>query len=135
MPRAYNAKIFSSKPSSRVCPFLTSCGAYRAVPITWRLDVHMPLLAFERFLTMPIALIAGDIALASMFGVAQVTVQFCFQAALKHRFGQFFKEAPFAQDHTWPELSSHLLALGPGGPLRLSGQAEMAYHAERNIML
>ncbi len=33
-----------------------------------------------------------------MFGVAQVAVQFRFQAAFNHRFGQFFKETPFAQD-------------------------------------
>ncbi len=26
--------------------------------------------------------------------------------------------------HTWPEDGQHILALGPGGPLRLSGQAE-----------
>jgi hypothetical protein len=25
-----------------------------------------------------------------------------------------------ATSHTWPELSSHILALTPGGPLRLS---------------
>ncbi len=27
-------------------------------------------------------------------------------------------------DHTWPEDGQHILALGRGGPLRLSGQGE-----------
>jgi hypothetical protein len=27
-----------------------------------------------------------------------------------------------AEGHTWPEDSQHILALEPGGPLRLSGQ-------------
>jgi hypothetical protein len=33
-----------------------------------------------------------------MFGVAQVGIQFGFQAAFNHGFGQFFEQAPFSQD-------------------------------------
>jgi hypothetical protein len=56
----------------------------RALPVTRHLDVYMPLLSFERFLTLPIARIPGGVALASMFGVAQVAVQFRFQAAFDY---------------------------------------------------
>jgi hypothetical protein len=34
-----------------------------------------------------------------MFGVAQVRIQFRFQAAFNHGFGQFFEQAPLAQDY------------------------------------
>jgi hypothetical protein len=33
-----------------------------------------------------------------MFGVAQVGVEFRFQTAFYHRFGQFFEQTPFSQD-------------------------------------
>jgi hypothetical protein len=68
------------------------------LPVPGHLDVYVPLLAFERFLTMPIAHIPWIIALASMFGIAQVCVKFGFQAAFNHGFGQFFEQSTFAQD-------------------------------------
>jgi hypothetical protein len=47
---------------------------------------------------MPIAFVAGSIALASVFWVAQMRVEFGFQAALNHRFRQFFEQATFSRD-------------------------------------
>src|SRR5260221_11932306 len=58
----------------------------------------MPLLAFEHFLTMPIAQISCTIAFTSMFGVAQVRVEFGFQASFNHGFSQFFEQSTLAQD-------------------------------------
>ncbi len=37
-----------------------------------------------------------------MFWVAQMRVEFGFQAAFDHRLGEFFKQATFAQDVLWP---------------------------------
>ena len=45
-------------------------GLEGALPVARHLDDHMPLLAFERFLAMPIAAVATGMALASMFWVA-----------------------------------------------------------------
>ena len=45
---------------------------------------------------MSIAHIPAGVALASMFGIAQMAVQFRFQAAFNHGFGQFFEQATFS---------------------------------------
>ena len=37
--------------------------------------------------------------------------------------------------HTWPEDDQHVLALGPGGPLRLSGQVRIALRRSRTSLL
>jgi hypothetical protein len=58
----------------------------------------MPLLAFERFLAMPIAHVPEGRALAPMFWIAQMRLQFRFQTAFNHGFSQFFEQAPFPQD-------------------------------------
>jgi hypothetical protein len=68
------------------------------LPVTRDLDFNVPLLAFQRFLTMPIAIVAVGISLACMLGVAQVALQFRLQAPFDHRFGQFFEQSSFAQD-------------------------------------
>ena len=47
---------------------------------------------------MSIAAIPSRMALAPMLGVAQVGVQFRFQAAFNHHFSQFFEQAAFTQD-------------------------------------
>jgi hypothetical protein len=69
-----------------------------ALPITRHLNFKMPLLAFQRFLALQIACIAADVPLASMFWVAQVRVEFRFQATFQLCPGQFFEQATFSQD-------------------------------------
>jgi hypothetical protein len=73
-------------------------GLERPFPVTRHFDVDMPLLSFERFLALPIAVVARGVALACMFGVAQMRVQFRFQAAFNYRFGQFFQQATFPEN-------------------------------------
>lgn len=58
-------------------------------------DLDLALLSLEGFLALPIASLAGLIALACLFWRAQVRVQFCFQAAFNNRFGQLFEQATF----------------------------------------
>jgi hypothetical protein len=36
--------------------------------------------------------------------------------------------------HTWPEDSIHIPAIRTGGPLRLSGHAEMVYNTGQNVI-
>src|SRR5215470_1531558 len=97
MPRAYRARILSICAFQPRLPLFDQLGLERGLPVTRHLDVHMPLLAFQGFLTMPITRVADGVAFASIFGVAQVRVQFGFQATLNHRFGQFFEQATFPQ--------------------------------------
>lgn len=84
MPRAYSARILSICAFQPCLSLFDELGLEGALPITRHLDDHMPLLSFERLRTRPVARIAVGIALASMFGVAQVAVQFGFQAAFDH---------------------------------------------------
>jgi hypothetical protein len=87
-----------------ICAFQTALALFdqlrleAALPITRHLNFKMPLLAFERFLALPIARIAADVPLASMFWIAKVRVEFRFQATFKHCLGQFFEQATFSQD-------------------------------------
>jgi hypothetical protein len=85
MPRAYKARIFSSKRSKRVCPYLDQLRLEHALSVTRHLDVHVPLLSFQGFLAMSIAAVARRLTFATMFGVAQVRLQFRFQATFDHR--------------------------------------------------
>jgi hypothetical protein len=70
----------------------------RALPITRDVDFNVPLLSLHGLLAPTIAQVPVGVALASMFGVAQVRVQFGFQAAFDHCLGQFFEQAAFSQD-------------------------------------
>lgn len=88
MPRAYNARILSICAFQARLALFHQLGLEGALPRASHLDDHMPLLAFERFLAMPIAAVAKCMALASMFWVAQVRVEFRFQAAFDHRTGR-----------------------------------------------
>ncbi len=66
--------------------------------ITRHLDVYMPLLSFQGFLTLPMAHVPCAIALACVLWIPQVRVQFGFQAAVDHCLGQFFEQSVFSQD-------------------------------------
>src|SRR5258708_36689366 len=52
-----------------------------ALPVTWYPDFHVPLLSFQRFLTLSIAHIPAGVPLAHMFWVPQMRVEFRFQAS------------------------------------------------------
>jgi hypothetical protein len=53
----------------------------------------------------------------------------CLTRARVHVVFRIIKSLSCPATHTWPELSSHILALGPGGPLLLSRQEK------RNLQL
>jgi hypothetical protein len=76
----------------------------RALPITGNFDLDLALLSLQRFLAPPIALVACLVALACMFGVAQVRVQLCLQAPLNHGLGQLFQQTVFGQDVLWMRI-------------------------------
>src|SRR5260370_22297878 len=52
----------------------------------------------DRFMTKPVAEISCKIGVTFMFGVAQVRVEFGFQASFNHGFSQFFEQSTLAQD-------------------------------------
>ncbi len=54
-------------------------------------DVDGALLSFHRFLARPIAL-------AALSGIARMVLQFRFQAAFNHGFGQLFEQASFSHN-------------------------------------
>src|SRR5437868_4419966 len=97
IPRAYMARILSSKPPKRVCPFLTRCGQTAPLPVAGQLDLDVALLTLEGFLVMPFAGVACRVALVPMFGVSQVHIQFRFQTTFDHGFSQFFEQPTFSQ--------------------------------------
>ena len=71
----------------------------RALPGTLHLDVKVSLLSFERFLTRSVASVACRVALARMFGVAQMRIQFCFLLTRSiTAMPQFFEQTAFSQD-------------------------------------
>jgi hypothetical protein len=51
-----------------------------------------------RFLAVPVAGVATGIALASIFGIPQMGVEFGLQGSFNHGLAQFFKQAIFSQD-------------------------------------
>jgi hypothetical protein len=93
--RGHAARIerndFVIKALQPCLPLLDELRFEAALAVTRHLDLDLSLLAFEGFLTVPIAFVPVGVALARMFGVAQVRVQFRFQAALDHGLGQLFR--------------------------------------------
>src|SRR4051794_35795799 len=65
--------------------------------------------------------------IAHMKGSTNKVLERRFDILYEHH---VFRAPPEVLSHTWPELSSHILALAPGGPLRLSGQQEIVYNGE-----
>jgi hypothetical protein len=51
-----------------------------------------------RFLAVPVAGVATGIALASIFCIPKMGVEFGFQGSFNHCLAQFFEQAIFSQD-------------------------------------
>jgi hypothetical protein len=102
MPPASIAKKFSSNPESRVWPFLTSWGGTAALPVWRHVQLDLALLALDCFLARAVARVAAGVPMPPVVGVAQVRVQFRFQAALNDRLGQLLEQ---------PVLGQHILGI------------------------
>jgi len=68
-----------------------------ALPISRDLDLNVSLLSFHGFLTGAVACVAIGIALALVFGIAQMRIEFGFQATLDHRLGELLEQAVLGQ--------------------------------------
>jgi len=62
--------------------FLDQLRFKAALPVARHVQLALALLALDRFLARAVAGVAAGMAVAPLFGVAQVRVQFRFQAAL-----------------------------------------------------
>jgi hypothetical protein len=58
----------------------------------------MPLFPLHGFLARAVTRVTSRIPLSAMFGVAQVAIQFRFQAALDYRLGQLLEQPILGQD-------------------------------------